>query len=425
MRVFISSVIRDFEEFRDAAEVAIETLNHVPVRAEHFEASPDSPQQACLERVRDSDVLILILGERYGPPQSNGVSATHEEYNEAARIGIPVLVFLQADITPESKQARFIEGVQSWISGRLSASFKTADELERKVIRSLYSLNAKQARSPSDDHNALQHALARINVIDAVSLSQTHLVISSASSPTQSILRPSELENSELTEKIIDVATTGEFPFFQPSEALEAGFQGDALLLSTSQQSESYSHQPVPYTVPMSGARQLRRRRVRSDSLPPFDSEVTWQASRTDCCRSILVDEQGSVRITMSALRPSRTAGHQIQSFIEEDVQEDILMSLGLVERILQRIDSENRLTYIAIAGGLLGPSHHPWRTRQEQESSPYSATLTWRVTNDPILVHLNPPVRDRADLKGEISMDVAADLMVLLRRKMHGDNQI
>lgn len=425
MKVFISSVIRDFEEYRDAVDVAINTLTHVPVRAERFEASPNSPQQSCLERVRKSDVLILILGERYGTPQPNGLSATHEEYNEAVRLSIPVLVFLEDNITPDYRQAQFIEEIQSWLSGRLSEPFRTTSELERKAIRALYSLEPRQSLSPSDEHSALQRALARINEIDEASLSQPQLVISTASSPTQSILRPSELEGNDLTERIKAEATAGRFPLFHASEGIETAFQGDALSISASQGSYSDSLQPVPYIVPISGTRRSRRRRLRLDSSPLGESRDASHDSDSDSSRSILTDERGSVRITRSAIRSSRRSNHQIQSLIEKDLLDDIFMSLGLVERILHRIDIDRRLTRVAIVAGILGPKHHPWRTREEHELSPYSATLNWSVSNDPIVVHLDPAVTDRTDLKGESTMEIAKDLMVLLRRRLRDGNQI
>ncbi len=48
MKVFVSSVIRGFEPFREAAVRAAQTLGHEVIRAEDFGASPDSPQQVCL-----------------------------------------------------------------------------------------------------------------------------------------------------------------------------------------------------------------------------------------------------------------------------------------------------------------------------------------------------------------------------------------
>src|SRR3954466_7233563 len=83
MKVFISSLIRGLEAFREAAASGITTLGHRPVRAEDFGAAPDTPQQACLAGVRDADALVLIVTATYGHVQASRLSATHEEYREA------------------------------------------------------------------------------------------------------------------------------------------------------------------------------------------------------------------------------------------------------------------------------------------------------------------------------------------------------
>lgn len=94
MRIFLSSVMRGFEAYRDAAQRAAKALRHEVKRAEDFAASASAPQQACLAGVRWADAVILILGPRYGDRQASGLSPTHEEYREA-RERAPVLVFVE------------------------------------------------------------------------------------------------------------------------------------------------------------------------------------------------------------------------------------------------------------------------------------------------------------------------------------------
>src|SRR6185295_20078467 len=83
MRVFVSSLISGMEPLRRAARDAISTLGHQPVMAEDFAARVSSPQVACLGDLRQADLVVLILGDRYGDIQASGLSATHEEYREA------------------------------------------------------------------------------------------------------------------------------------------------------------------------------------------------------------------------------------------------------------------------------------------------------------------------------------------------------
>ena len=80
MKVFISSLVSGFGPFRAAARRAVETLRHTPVMAEDFGAMPSSPQVACLQGVRQSDIVVLVLAKGYGPVQLGwGLSATDEK----------------------------------------------------------------------------------------------------------------------------------------------------------------------------------------------------------------------------------------------------------------------------------------------------------------------------------------------------------
>ena len=105
MKVFISSVIGGMEGYRDAAERRVRAIGHEPRRAEDYGASPDTPQRRRLEGVRDADVMVLLLEERYGRPQESGLSPTHEEYEEAKERK-PVLTFVQCGVQREGGQAR-------------------------------------------------------------------------------------------------------------------------------------------------------------------------------------------------------------------------------------------------------------------------------------------------------------------------------
>ena len=137
MDVFISSVLGGYEAFRDAAADAVETLGHRVVRAEDFLATPGTPQQACLEAVRQSDLVVLLLGSDYGAPQESGLFATHEEYLEA-RERRPVLVFVESGVERESAQEEFLREVQAWTSGHFREAYSSPEELKKAVTRALH-----------------------------------------------------------------------------------------------------------------------------------------------------------------------------------------------------------------------------------------------------------------------------------------------
>lgn len=95
MKVFISSVVRGFEQFRAAAKDAVETLDMKPVMSEHFGARTYSSEHACLTEVDQCDVYILILGANYGYEPQPGLSVTQQEFHQAVSKRKPILVFIQ------------------------------------------------------------------------------------------------------------------------------------------------------------------------------------------------------------------------------------------------------------------------------------------------------------------------------------------
>lgn len=138
MRVFISSVRVGLEQERDALPGFIRALGHEPVRFEDFTAQPVPPRQACLDGVRDSDVYLLLLGDRYGHvfPES-GLSPTAEEHVAARAAGVPRLVMRRRGGTPEPEQQRLIEEISSYRDGVFYNEFTDTAELQTKVAAAL------------------------------------------------------------------------------------------------------------------------------------------------------------------------------------------------------------------------------------------------------------------------------------------------
>jgi hypothetical protein len=178
-RVFISSTSEDLAVYRLAARDAVLAIGMLPVMVEYFAASGDKPPlPACLATVSETDVLVVIVGHRYGwvpPDQAEGQhkSITWLECEQAFSEGKEVLAFLVDDkhAWPEAGREahRIMEAVQNenatgellaevnrnmallkrfkdWIDDRLiRATFTTPEDLARRVAQSL---NDWQLRYP-------------------------------------------------------------------------------------------------------------------------------------------------------------------------------------------------------------------------------------------------------------------------------------
>ncbi|MDO8731447.1 MAG: DUF4062 domain-containing protein [Actinomycetota bacterium] len=365
MKVFVSSVISGFEAERDAVATAVAALGHIPVRVEDYPAIVGSAQAACLAGIRAADVVILIIGERYGAVQLAGLSATHEEYREA-RDSRPLLVFIQQGGSPEPKQAAFIEEVQAWERGSLTAPFGSTEGLRDAVTRALHE-HVLAIESGSPDETQM---IATASSLLENRLRPFHptLELAVSSGPRRAVLRPSELESNGLSQFLVAEALTGQHSILAIADGTEVTRMGEAI--------------------------ELRQSAVS---------------------RMVRLDEGGNMLVRQPVLA-SHSGRTGIPSIIEEDIHESIQRTLKFFAVVLDRIDPASRLSHVVLATSLVGASYVPWRTRTEQLANPNSATLSTGASQGAI-VNLNPPLRRRAALSHE-SVQIADDLTVQLRRQ-------
>jgi tetratricopeptide (TPR) repeat protein len=106
--VFVCSTFDDLEQEREAVLDAIRRVQQRHNAMEFFGARPERPIDICLEEVRKSDLLGVIVGLKYGSlPSGMEVSYSQAEYEEGVRLEKPCLVYLRDDDVPIL--AKFVE----------------------------------------------------------------------------------------------------------------------------------------------------------------------------------------------------------------------------------------------------------------------------------------------------------------------------
>lgn len=364
MKIFVSSLISGMGDARSSARQAISELDHEPLMAEDFGAQPRSPQIACLDGVRQSAAVVLILGPQYGAIQASGLSATHEEYREA-RSSRPVFAFVRSSVAPDPEQTAFIQEVEGWPSGLYRESFSSAEDLRQKVVRAIHRWELSTAATPLNGAELLERA--RANVPDdrrGNRLTSPTLLLSVASGPTQPVLRPSQLDERTLQTDIHSNAMFGASPVLDSRLGSELSIRDDALVITQ------------------------------------------------DRGGSVSVDTQGSIVLHLPIARD----GHSM-SVIEEDVRERMVVGIGYIAWILDRIDPTQRLSHVAVVTSVLGADYQGWRTRAQQSASSGSYSMRSGDTGrEP--VSLRPAHRPRAALTVERE-ELVTDLITLLRRQM------
>lgn len=94
--VFVCSTFSDLGAEREGVMDAIRQVQLQHEAAEFFGARADQPIETCLEEVRSSTLIVVIVGHLYGTVVPDfGVSFSEAEYNEAYKLGKPCLVYLR------------------------------------------------------------------------------------------------------------------------------------------------------------------------------------------------------------------------------------------------------------------------------------------------------------------------------------------
>lgn len=367
MKIFISSLIGGFEEFRASAVAAVRSLGHEPVTAETFGAGVASPRVACLQGVRQADLVVLILGADYGAIQPvSRLSATHEEYREA-KDQRPVIAFVQEGVHREAAQVDFVTEVQDWSGGLYRGNFRTAEELRDAITQAVHRLELSAAAAPVDAGEMLARALALIPMDNRnyVRAGGPILHVALVGGPAQTILRPVEIEEPELARALLRDATYGESALFDPAHG----------------------------------------------SRPSVVNGTLELAQETGA--AIILDERGSVRLSAPIAKGSGMLG----ALVEENVAAAVGRSLAHAAEILTKIDETERLSRIVVAAAIASNGVMGWRTRREDEASPNSMTMSRFGQGELEPIHFEPPDRARAALQFDRAR-MAEDIVTLLRRQ-------
>ncbi len=97
MKVFLSSTFLDLIPERDAVREALHKKQASTLAMEYFVAAPSTPRETALENLRDSDVMVLVIGFKAGSllPDGSGSTYTSAEYDELLKLGKAALVFVR------------------------------------------------------------------------------------------------------------------------------------------------------------------------------------------------------------------------------------------------------------------------------------------------------------------------------------------
>lgn len=257
--------------------------------------------------------------------------------------------------------------IQGWEGGLFRGSFKTPEDLRDGVIRALHDYALANVAGPVDAKALAETAVALLPEPDRHSARGPFLRLAVAGGPIQSILRPAEVEASELADALHQTALFGGHRVFDGRHGVRTEIDGAVLVLAQ------------------------------------------------ENVNRIQLDEQGSIvlQLGLHESKDERGSFSGFPALIEETVLGRIQSGLSYASWLLDHIDATQRMTHLAIAARIDAGEHMAWRTRHEQDASPNSGTIGWGREDRPAVRISKPRAAIRLDQRR-----LAEDLLVPLRRQ-------
>lgn len=356
-RVFVSSVMEGFQEYREAARHAIEKAGGEPILVnEDFPAVEVSSRNACLDAVDSCDIYIAIIGERGGWTAPSGKLVVEEEYCQARTRKLPVLLFLQ-DVDRDVEGQRLAEELSDYVNGLFRATFRTPTELEEEIERALKPILSAAGRSIMDKDKLMQ-ALEDPYTI----LNETTLRFILTSERSEEVIDPVQLESKEFIDRIYEICHSLEIQLFSYQRPKKHGIEGDSLVI----------HQQDQHG--------------RNDTVEEVRLELTESGQ-------IILDSN----VTGRVLRGERHGLMNSMVVMHEDIETvldaDFLFAAALFDEI-DRFKRHQRFVYNVLLTGL------GYRNLVEvlKEESSYSMNVF--RDDKPIVVFNEPRLVGRSDLQ-------------------------
>ena len=156
-RVFVSSVMEGFEEYRVAAKAGIINAGGDPVLVEDYPSFSSSPRNACLDGVTSCNIFVIIVGGKGGWIAPSGKLVVEEEYEEACKQKSQILAFIQK-IERDKEAQRLVEKISDYVDGMFRSTFTTPIEVRTAVEKAVRDI-VQHNKNPKVDFTMIEDKL--------------------------------------------------------------------------------------------------------------------------------------------------------------------------------------------------------------------------------------------------------------------------
>jgi hypothetical protein len=227
LRVFVSSVIEGFADYRAAARKGIEAAGAQPVMVnEDFPSQGTSSRNACLDAIDSSDCLLSIVGSRGGWTAPSGRLVVEEEFEHARVRSLPVLAFMQETMR-DADAERFVRRLSDYVEGMFRTKFQTPAELQQQVERAVRGrVEAVSPRSVEERDLSSYFVPERHSSGGATML---RLVLEPERQ--QEVIDPVQLASVDFKERLLELGHGKDVRLFNYSRGKSVELEGPALVV--------------------------------------------------------------------------------------------------------------------------------------------------------------------------------------------------
>lgn len=175
LQVFVSSTFIDLRDERQAAVEAILSAGHIPAGMELFAAGDQAQMTVIRHWIDESDVFMLILGDRYGSIESQtNKSYVELEYEYALASGKALFAVVKIsssatlDTSDSSGQADQLLAFRSLVQQKVVRFWRDARDIKLAIHEAMSEFGRRSelvgwVRGPRTDYAAISEEVARLS----------------------------------------------------------------------------------------------------------------------------------------------------------------------------------------------------------------------------------------------------------------------
>lgn len=137
-QIFVSSTYSDLIDIRSITYQIILDMGQIPV-GYHDIAANNNIQDTINPLIENSEIFVLIIGEKYGTISPNGNSYVEEEYNFAISQKKPILCFIKKNYE-NNTDPKFQNFVSKLFDNHFVSLWDNVDDFKMKLTTSIYNL---------------------------------------------------------------------------------------------------------------------------------------------------------------------------------------------------------------------------------------------------------------------------------------------